>query len=179
MCGSLQGKASGTPALPLSHLRSLPPRSPSQLAPRVQWLPLGALSIHFLPTWTSLSTHSAPANPCPIHPRLPHHVVWHFSPWLHLEFRRELEGWLPCPLADGTEPGWRESSFLGTARGTLPEPEEGSVHLQPPNVSWASCDVAPNPSPHPPSVSTRPRPGEGRGWLQLWEWTRAGKGKSV
>lgn len=124
MCGSLQGKASGSPALPLSHLRSLPPRSPSQLAPRAQWFPLGALSTPFLPTWTSLSTHSPPANPCPIQPPLPHHVVRHFSPWLHLEFRRELEGWLPCPLADSTEPGWRDSAFIGTARGTLPEPEE-------------------------------------------------------
>lgn len=179
MCGSLQGKASGTPALPLSHLRSLPPRSPSQLAPRAQWLPLGALSIHFLPTWTSLSTHSPPANPCPVHPPPPRHVVWHFSPWLHLEFRRELEGWLPCPLADGTEPGWRESSFLGTARGTLPEPEEvlfthGPQVSPGPVVTWPQT-----PAPTPLSVSTRPRPGEGRGRLQLWEWTRAGEGKSV
>ncbi|EAW87680.1 syntaxin binding protein 1, isoform CRA_b [Homo sapiens] len=109
-----------------------------------------------------LSTHGPPTNSGPIFSlSLPCHV-WNFSPWLHLEFKSELETQLPitcrwlCTLMVRQLVPWCSLGPCLSQRMCF-------VYPQPPNISQAYCDGTPTPILTPLPASTIPRPGLGRG----------------
>lgn len=61
--------------------------------------------------------------------------------------------------------------------GPCPSQKRCFVHLRPPNVSWASCDVASNPSPHPPLCPLDQGQGRGRGGCRCGNGRGQGRGK--
>lgn len=153
---SLQGKASGTPALPLSHLRSPPPWQ--YQPPEVSGFPQGALSVSGLPARHHSFHTDLLSYPCPIPNLFPCQMVWNFSPWLYPEFKTQL----PLPPADGAEPRGTVCASFGAAWN--PARARGCVlFIHSPSVSY-TCGDSPQPQPHPlPASTNRPRPGWGWG----------------